>query len=368
MAAEGKKIVLYVGTFTRPAPYLKETHGQGIYVYDFNADTGELTRISEMQNIDSPSYLTVDHRGRYLYATSEVWLWPEGTLTAFSIDPASGALTYINKQPTLGSINAYASVDRSNRYAMVANYWDGRSAVMFPIRPDGGLDPVCDSLQHVGKGADPGRQDKSHAHCILTDPTNRFVYVADLGIDKIMIYRLDLEKGRLIPNSIPSADLKPGSGPRHLVFHPNGRFMYAIEELSSSITALAVNGETGALTPLQSVPALPEGFDAHASHCSDLQIHPSGKFIYAGNRGHDSLAIYAVDPDTGMMRYVGHQPTGGNTPRNFAIDPTGAFMLVGNQDSDTIVIFRIDQATGTLTPTGHVAEAPTPSCLKLITL
>lgn len=365
-STEQHRILLYVGTYTRPAPYLGTTNGQGIYVYSVDPASGGLSAVSEMQNIDSPSYLTISPDKRHLYAISEVWLWPEGTLTAYAIDPQTGELSYINKQPTLGSINAYASVDHDNKVAMVANYWDGVSAVVFPIRADGGLAPASDSVSHAGSGVNAARQDKSHAHCILADPTNSWVYVADLGIDQIVCYRLDHENGRLVKHG--STMLKSGTGPRHMVFHPNGKFLYVIGELSSSIERLVFNSETGELTPMQSVPTLPDGVDHESSHCSDIQIHPSGKFIYGGNRGHDSLVIYAVDPQTGHLSYVGHQPTKGETPRNFAIDPTGTYMLVGNQDSNTIVTFRINQQTGSLEETGHVATVPTPVCLKMITL
>ncbi|MBN8635099.1 MAG: lactonase family protein [Anaerolineae bacterium] len=366
LTTESQRVLLYVGTYTRPAPYLKTTNGQGIYIYSLNLASGELTPVSEMLNIDNPSYLTISHNRRYLYATSEVWLWQEGMITAYSIDAQTGALTYINKQPTLGSINAYASVDHADHFVMVANYWDGESVVIFPLRADGGVLPASDSVFHEGKGANEARQDKSHAHCILPDPTNTYVYSADLGIDQIVCYRLDHNHGRLHRHD--SLQLPDGTGPRHMVFHPNNKFAYVIGELNSSITVLSVDSATGALAALQSVPTLPAGVAHETSHCSDIQIHPSGKFVYGGNRGHDSLVIYAADSETGRLTYVGHQPTLGQTPRNFAIDPTGTYMLVGNQDSDTIVIFRINQETGTLDPTGQVASVPTPVCLKLITL
>ncbi len=363
---QAQRVLLYVGTYTRPAPYLKTANGQGIYIYSLDLATGALSPVGEMLNIDSPSYLTISADQQTLYAISEVWLWPEGMLTAYAIDQQTGALTYINKQSTRGSINAYTSLDRANHFAFVANYWDGESVAVFPLRADGGLVPASDSVLHEGHGIDPARQDKSHAHCVQTDPSNRWVYIADLGIDQIVTYKLDQQHGRLIPQG--ALQLEAGTGPRHFVFHPNGQFAYVIGELGSNITALSFDAETGALAALHSVPTLPDAVEHGTSHCSDIQIHPSGKFIYGGNRGHDSLVIYAVDANTGHLTYVGHQSTLGNTPRNFAIDPTGTYMLVGNQDSDTIVTFRINQQTGTLEPTGNVASVPTPVCLKLITL
>jgi len=362
------RTLLYIGTYTRPAPYIASSNGKGIYVYELNQDTGEITYLSEIEGIDSPGFITIDQSKRYLYATSEVWGWQEGTLSAYAIDPATGALSYINKQPTLGSITAYASVDKTNRYVLVANYWAGKSAVVFPRRDDGGLAPARFSVEHSepGAGVDPARQDKSHAHCIQTDPNNRFVLIADLGIDKIMVYQLNAETGALVPNDPPFVKLSPGAGPRHFVFHPNGKFVYVIQELSSSISALTFDGASGKMEVIQTVPTLPDGVDHDSSHCSDIQITKSGKFLYGANRGHDSLVIYAVDENTGRLTYVGHQSTGGKIPRNFAIDPSDTFVLAANQDSDTIVTFRINQQTGELQDTGNVAQVPTPVCLKMI--
>lgn len=364
--SQAKRIMLYVGTYTRPAPTLNATNGQGIYVYSLDVATGALTSVSEMLNIDNPSYLALSPNGRCLYAVSEVWLWQEGTITAYRIDAQTGGLTYINKQPTLGSISAYAALDHAGHFVMVANYWDGQSAAIFPLRADGGVLPASDSAMHEGRGVDAVQQDKSHAHCILPDPTNRWIYVADLGIDKIVCYRLDHNYGRLIPHG--GLDLPAGTGARHMLFHPNGQFAYVIGELSSSIMSLSVDSDTGALTHLQSVPTLPDGIAQQSSYAADIQIHPSGHFLYGSNRGHCSLVIYAIDSATGALTYVGHQSTLGKTPRNFAIDPTGTYLLVANQDSDTIVTFCIDVETGRLDPTGHVAAAPTPVCLKLIAL
>lgn len=359
------RTLLYVGTYTRPAPYLSTTNGQGIYVYSVDPANGALTYLSEAQGIDSPSYLEIDHHNRCLYAVSEVWGWEEGLCSAYRIDVQTGALSYINKQPTQGGINAYVSIDKTDHYVLAVNYWNGKSVVVFPIREDGGLAPLSDAVQHHGSGPVAARQDRSHAHCAVPDPTNKFVFVADLGIDKIMIYKLDLENGKLIPNDIPSLDLASGAGPRHFVFHPNGQFAYVIQELNSTISAMSYDSTRGALELLQTVPALPEGYTGD-SHCADLHVAPSGKFLYGSNRGHDSIVIYAIDENTGRLSYVGHQSTKGKTPRNFAIDPTGAFLLAANQDSDTIVTFRIDPQTGLLAETGNIAPVPTPVCLKMI--
>mgnify|MGYP001243265138 CR=1 FL=1 len=363
-AAE-QRVVLYVGTYTRPAPYLKTSNGQGIYSFNLDLATGLLSPLGEMLNIDSPSYLAISHDKRTLYAVSEVWLWQEGTITAYRIDQQTGTLTYINKQPTLGSITAYAELDEANHFVMAANYWDGQTAAIFPLRADGGVLPASDSVFHAGK-SEPG-QDKAHGHCIITDPTNTWVYVTDLGIEETVCYRLDHQHGRLVLHD--SLEFLAGTGPRHMVFHPNSRFAYVIGELNNTITSLAFDAETGALTAFQTVPTLPEGTPSDPpSYASDIRIHPSGKFLYGSNRGHDSLVIYAVNEESGRLTYVGHQATQGSYPRNFAIDPTGTYLLVGNQNSGSIVSFRIDAQTGLLDPTGQITSVPTPACLKLVTL
>ncbi len=354
--------ILYVGTFTRPAPYLASAKGEGIYVYHFNPQTGALTYLSETHGIDSPSFLTVDPQRKFLYANSEIWGWDEGLVKAYAIDPEDGSLTYLNMQPSQGSLTSYISVEASNRYALVTNYESG-SVVVFAIKDDGSLSPVISKIQHQGSGPDVDRQEGPHTHYIAMDPTNTYALVTDLGVDKVFSYRLDLSNGQLLPHH--ELVLSPGSGPRHLVFHPNGHYIYVINELNSTISALTYDSENGALELIETVSTLPDKFDGH-SHTSDIQITPSGKFLYGANRGHDSLVIYAVNEENGRLTYVGHQLTQGKTPRNFAIDPTGTFLLVANQDSDTIVTFRINQETGQLEETGQVVDVPTPVCLKFM--
>ncbi len=360
-----ESVFLYVGTYTRPFPYLQATHGEGIYIFRFNPVTGELAQVGQVA-IDNPSYLVIDHSKRVLYACSEVWEWEEGTITAFAIDSKSGRLTYLNQQPAMGGITVYLSLDKSNRYLLAANYRDGQAVAILPINADGRLAPASSSHKHTEPALKtvPARQDKSHAHCVIADPTNAYVLVCDLGLDKIMIYQLDTENGLLIPNDPPYVQMTPGSGPRHLVFHPNGRFAYVAQELNSTVAVLSFDTATGTFTLLQTHSTLPESYDGHNS-CSDIQLTPSGKFLYVGNRGHDSLAIYAIDDDTAALTYIGHQSTNGKTPRNFVIDPTGTYVLVGNQDSDTLVTLRINPHDGTLKPVA-VTPCPTPVCLKFI--
>lgn len=362
-----EKIFLYVGTYTRSSLGLTAHNGEGIYVYEFDASTGKITYVSEMQGIDNPSFLAISPDGNHLYATSEVLSWQEGLVSAYAIDRSTGKLTYLNKQSTRGSITAHISVEASGRYALLANYWDGHSVAMFPINGDGSLAPASFSVEHDEPGTmvDPARQEKSHAHCIMPDLSNQYALVPDLGLDKIMIYRLDLDNGKLVPNDPAFVKLNPGSGPRHAAVHPNGKYVYVIEELSSTISLLNYDGTTGALDLVETVSTLPEGYNEE-SYCSEICVTASGKYLYGANRGHDSLSMFAVDASTGKLTPLGHQSTGGQTPRNFTIDPTGNYILVGNQNSDTVVTLRINHETGILEDIGQVADVPTPAVLRML--
>jgi 6-phosphogluconolactonase len=235
---------------------------------------------------------------------------------------------------------------------------------MYPVQVDGRLGAASDIVQHYGSSVDPERQTAPYAHSVNIDPDNRYALVADLGMDKVMVYRLDLEQGKLVPNDPPFASLHAGAGPRHLAFHPNRKYVYVINELDSTMTAFSYLAEAGELSEIQTLSTLPEGYPGEQSSCADIHVAPSGKFVYGSNRGHDSIAIFAVDLATGKLSLVGHESTQGKTPRNFAIDPSGTFLLAANQDSSTVVSFRIDQQTGELHPTGDVAQIPTPVCLK----
>ncbi len=361
-----------VGSLNREAPYFQGARGKGIAVLDFDERSGKLSKLSEKGGVDNPTYLTLNEGNRCVYATSEVFGWNEGTVSAYRLDPATGTLAYINKQASLGSIIAYASIDRGGRYLLAANYsvyaepadsQPDQAAVVFPIHADGGLGAPVASVAHQGSGPDAARQERSHAHCIMTSPDNRHVIVNDLGIDKVMVYRFDAATGKLRPGAVPFHAVTPGAGPRHFAFHPSGRFAYAINELNSTITALAYDADKGSFAQLQAVPALPADYHDE-SHCADLHVSPDGKFVYGSNRGHDSIAIHAIDAATGRLTLVGHQSTLGKTPRNFAISPSGDFLVAANQNSDTLVVFRIDRATGKLVDTGQRAEIGTPMCVK----
>ena len=351
--------IVYIGTYTQVLPHVAGK-AEGIYVYRMDRDTGALQYVSTAAGALNPSFLAVEPRGRYLYAVQELGEHeggPGGLVSAFAIDPHTHALAAINHQPTHGADPCYVSLDHTGRWALVANYSGGSVAVL-PVMENGALGAATAVVQHHADGpAAP------HPHAFVADPDNRFVLAPDAGLDRVVIYRLDGERGGLTPSGIPSATLPPDTGPRHLVFHPRKPYVYFINESGSSITASTYDAAQGALHPFQTAPTLPPGFTGRNT-CADIHIAPSGRFLYGSNRGHDSLAIFAVDDETGELQPLGHVETGGRTPRNFGIDPAGTFLLAANQDSDTVVTFAIDPTTGALTATGHVATIPSPVCVR----
>ena len=358
-------IFVFTGAYTGFPPHVRG-HAQGVDVFRMNPETGALTHAFTQPGVDNPTYVAVSADHRFLYAVNavpEVHGVPGGAVEAFAIDQSTGALTFLNRETTIGPGPAFVAIDSTGRFVMAANYHGG-SIVLYPVLDDGRLAPASDFIQHVGSSVNPDRQTAPHAHSINLDPSERFALVADLGLDRIVVYRLDRAARKLVPNDPPYASTEPGAGPRHLAFHPNGRFVFVINEIASTVTSFAWDGERGSLTAIQTISTLPAGWVGETS-TADIHVHPSGKFVYGSNRGHDSLVIYAVDPATGRLTYLGNESTRGKVPRNFAIDPTGQFILAANQDSDTIVTFRVDQATGLLTATGDVVSSGSPVCLKI---
>ena len=351
-------LFVYVGAYTGPGK------AEGISVFRMGPATGALAHAQTLTGIENPTFLARHPQQPYLYAVSEVGNGDgqsSGVVSAFAIEPATGSLILLNHQDAHGTGSCHLSMDPSLRHLLVANYTSGSLAV-FPIQDDGQLGQASDVVQHVGRGPDPNRQAGPHAHYITMDPTGQYVLACDLGLDRVMVYRLDGSSGKLIPGDLPYAQVASGAGPRHLAFHPNGRFVYVINELDSTLVAFAYDATRGALQVVQTVSTLPEDFTG-VSNCAHVLVASSGKFVYGSNRGHDSIAIFAADEATGRLTALGHQPTLGRTPRNFAIDPSGTFVLAANQDTNTIVTFRLNPATGSLTHTGHVADSPAPVCL-----
>jgi 6-phosphogluconolactonase len=360
MAAFGvqpaRDFLLYVGTYTRGK-------SEGIYVYRMNAATGELKPVATVKDVPNPSFLAISPNRKFLYAVNESGEFmgkKGGGVTAFAIDQKTGDLKMLNAQPSPG-VPCHASVHPSGRLVLAANYGGG-NVVVYPVKADGSLGEQSHMVQHTGKGGDPRRQDGPHAHQIVLDAAGRFAFAPDLGIDKVMIYRVDEKKGRLLPNAF--AAVKPAAGPRHFDFHPSENFGYVINELNSTITAFAYNKAKGTLTELQTVSTVPDGFSG-TNYCADIHVHPSGRFLYGSNRGHDSIVAFQILGD-GKLNILKHEPVGGKWPRNFGVDPSGSFLLVANQNTDNVVTFRIDPRTGWLQATGQVTEVPMPVCLKFI--
>ncbi|MDX2044343.1 MAG: lactonase family protein [Acidobacteriota bacterium] len=352
-----KDLLLYVGTYTN------KNSSEGIYLYRMNLASGKLERQSTTPGISNPAFLAIDPTKRFLYAANESgdFLGKKGGgLTAFAIDQQTGALKKLNEVSSPG-VPCHVSVHPNGKSVLAANYGGG-NVVIYPVKKGGRLGANYDVQQHTGKGADPKRQDAPHAHCVMLDAAGKYAFAPDLGIDKVMIYKVGSDKAKLKPHGF--AATKPGAGPRHFAFHPTYDFAYVICELNSTMTAFSYDKDKGALIELQTLSTLPEGFK-DTSYCADVHVHPSGKFLYGSNRGHNSIVIYAIDP-SGKLTLVGHESTRGNWPRNFGIDPAGQFLLVGNQNSNSIATFRIDQQTGKLTPQGDLLEIPAPVCLKFI--
>jgi 6-phosphogluconolactonase len=360
-----KPYLVYVGTYTN------KTASKGIYAYLFDPGIGKLSPLGVAAESEDPSFLAVDRSGRYVYAVNEIdhfGAQKSGAVSSFAIDSKTGKLTLLNQAATQGAGPCHISLDKTGKYALVANY-DGGSVVVFPIREDGGLAPASAFVQHSGSSVDKERQEAPHAHWIGTSPDNRFALAADLGLDEILVYRFNAAKGTLTPNNPPYAKVNPGAGPRHLAFHPNGKFAYLLTEMENSVTAFAYKVSNGSLSPLQTVSTLSILRKDYSGpkEAAEIAVHPSGKFLYASNRANiDTITAFSIDPAKGTLKLKDEYPTMGKTPRNFAIDPTGKFLLAANQESNNVVVFRVDSATGALAPTGEIAEVPAPVCITFV--
>ena len=352
-----KAPTVFIGTYTEK----EGSQSKGIYVHRMDPSSGELTFQWEAKGILNPSYLAIHLQKRFLYAVNEVQSFSGqegGGVTALSIAQAPGELNLLNAYSSHGKDPCYMSIERTGRFALVANY-SGGNAAMLLILEDGRLGPATDVVQHAGSSIHPERQMEPHVHCILPDPTNRFAIAADLGADKLIVYEMDLEQGKLIKHA--EVDVKPGSGPRHFIFHPNGLYLYLLNELGSTVTVYRYESDAGQLEELQTLSTLPDGFEGE-NLCADLHI--GGKYLYASNRKHDSIAWYLIDENTGQLSYQGEVPSGGKEPRGFDIDPIGKFLLAAHERSDNVVIFQLDPATGKPLKTGQEVQISFPVCVK----
>jgi 6-phosphogluconolactonase len=360
ISASEKTDFVYIGTYTG-------AKSKGIYSARFDPKTGQLTQPELAAETKNPTFVAIHPNHRFLYAVGEFDRFqgkPEGAVSAFSIDPKTGALTLLNQQPSGGAGPCHVAVDPKGKCVLVANYGSGSIAAL-PLTADGKLGEPASVIQHHGSSVNHDRQSGPHAHFITTIPGENVAVTCDLGLDQVLFYDLDGTKAGLKPHDPPFVSIKPGSGPRHLAFHPNKRWAYLINEMGSTITVFHFGGKHGSFSETQTISTLPKDFSGSSSG-AEVTVHPNGRFVYGSNRGHDSIAIFSVDPKTGDLTSVGYQSTQGKTPRHFAIDPSGKWLLAENQDSNNIVIFSIDAKTGFLTPTGETIELGAPVCLEFM--
>ena len=352
LPAAAADLTVYFGTHTAGP-------GKGFSVSHFDTVTGALSKPAFLLETPAPAYFVIAPGGRRLYSCNST-----GFVSAYSINPASAQLKLINQKPSGGGDPSYISLDRTGHYVFVANY-DGGNIAVWALETDGSLGERTAFVQHTGSSVNPQRQSHAFAHSIRVDPTNRFALVADLGLDKLFVYKFNVKDGSLTPNDPPFVKAAPGAGPRHVVFHPNGRWVYLITEMGNTIMLFDWDARRGALSEVQTVSTLPKGFQGNST-CAEIQVHPSGKFVYASNRGRDSIAVFSVDAKTGRLILIQDVPSGGKTPRNFDMDPTAHWLLVTNHDSNTAMVFGIDQETGKLTPAGQPVDVPSPYCPRFL--
>jgi 6-phosphogluconolactonase len=356
MAAETNQYYLYVGTYTGPK-------SKGIHAFRYDTAKTTFDPLGTVAEMARPSFLAFSPDRRFLYAVSELGNSgkSEGYVYAFAIDRAMGKLTFLNRQTSGGGGACHLVVDKTGKFLLVANYGTG-SAASFPIQSDGSLGGLVSKMQFAGSGPNQARQKGPHAHAVVLSPDNRFLFVPDLGADRIRIFHFDPKSGVLSPNTPADVAVKPGAGPRHFTFSPDGHFAYLICEMGSLVVAYRYDASAGSLTEIQTASTLPDGF-AGENNCAEIEVGPGGRFLYASNRGHDSIAVFSIDRKTGKLERIQIESTHGRTPRNFAIDPTGRHLLAADQDSDRIVVFNRDSRSGKLSAAGKTVDVPSPVCL-----
>jgi len=353
-----KMLWVYVGTYNSPK-------SKGIYRLELDTQTGKLTSKGLVAETINATFLALHPSGKYLYAVNEIGNFKggrTGAVSAYAVDPATGNLKLLNKQPSGGEGPCHIVVDKVGKNVLVANYGGGSAAVL-PIAADGSLKEPSSVVQHRGKSVDPRRQKAPHAHSINLDPDNNYAFVADLGLDLVKVYKYNGDRGTLTADESLDLKVQAGAGPRHFTFHPSGKYAYVINELDSTVTVAKY--QAGKLSPLQTISTLPEGYEADTT-TAEVVVHPSGRFVYGSNRGFNAITIFRVDEQTGKLTTVGYQGRGVRVPRNFSIEPSGRWMLVGNQDTDNVTVFRIDEKTGRLLSTGTRVEVGRPVCLRFL--
>ena len=359
ISSENKEYI-YVGTYN-------EDNKPGIFVFEFDRKEGSMSLVQEVGGMGSPSYLEIHPSGKYIYSVNRSSVIPDkkwGSVSSYKIDPANGTISHLNDQPTQGSESCHVSIDSKGRLVFVSNYSTGNLSV-FPVSADGSLGKFSDTEQHTGNSINESRQKQPHVHQSIVSPNDKFLYVSDLGIDKVKVYSIDFDKNTL--TGLPGSDglVEKGSGPRHSVVHENQKFAYVINELASTVTAFKIDPANGGLTPYQNITTVPKDYK-EVNYCADIHIDPSGQFLYGSNRGHNSLAIFKIDQVSGELTNVGFQSTFGEWPRNFLIDPKGEFIFVANQNSNNIVLFRRDPESGKLSKIEKEIIVPKPVCLKIL--
>lgn len=350
---------MYVGSYTNtPAK------GKGIYLFELDRKTGALTEVAVAAELKSPSFLAMTPDHSHLYCIGEV---PEfkgkkmGAVSAFGVDRSTGKLKLLNQEPSGGAGPCHVSITADGKTVLVANYAGG-SVASFPVKQDGSVGGAASIIQHTGKGTDPGRQEGPHAHGIWPAPGGKFVVACDLGLDKVMVYRRDPATSKLIILEDHAGKVPDGAGARHIVFSPNHQHLYVINEMGNTVTAFGWNAKAGSLSAIQTINTLPEGFSGK-SYTAEVAIHPTGKFLYGSNRGHDSVTVFAVDSKTGKLTYLDNTPIDGKWPRHIALDPSGHWLIAAGEHSDTLTVFKVDQATGKLTQAGKPVNCPAPGCV-----
>lgn len=353
----------YIGTFTPGTGMATSASSKGIYMASLDTATGKVSEPKLVAEGVSPSFLAINPNHRSLYTVNEVGHLPDqkfGGVSAYSIDTATGGLTFVNQQPSGGNGPTHIWIDKDGKDVFVANYASG-SVAELPVKADGSLDAPSSIDQHMGKGADPDRQDGPHAHSVYTDPQNKFLLSCDLGLDKVFVYKLDVEHNHLTPAETAFVTLADKSGPRHLAFDPSGKHVYVVSEMSCTVTGFTFNPANGALSEFQTVSTLPSDFKGDKS-TAEIRMHPSGKFLYSSNRGDaNSITVYSVDPDSGKLTVIDHTGTQGKHPRGFNLDPTGNWLIAANKDTNTLSVYRIDTETGKLQATGQLVTVPAPA-------